>query len=367
MRQRNWAVVAALGMALAPGWVFALEPGKTEGWRKHHDAGWKAYQEGRIAEAETSLRAAEAIARTFPPRDPSLATTFDHLAWVFFAQDKTDEAESLARWALRWRDAVLPADHPDLAASLNTMACLYDAQGKYDEAEPLYRRSLEIEEKISGPEHPNVAAILDNLGTVHHNLVNLAEAERLYRRALAIREKIGVRRDLAPTLYNLAILLLDKEADDEAEALFKRSLEIRRETLGPEHPEVAEGLEGLGSLYAKQGKDDAAEPLLKQAVAVFEKAIGANHPRVAACLVKLAKVHCARGDHARAEPLGRRALGIFETTPGPPVLLGKLLEDYAALLRDRDRSAEAAAIEARVRAVRKKEEMRSSPRTAQVL
>ena len=111
----------------------------------------------------------------------------------------------------------------DLAQSLNTLACLLDAQGRLDEAEPLYQRALAIEEKVRGPEHPSVAALLDNLAALHHAQDHFARAETYYRRALAIREKIQNDRDLAPTVYNLAVLYFDQGAYPAAEPLFRRA------------------------------------------------------------------------------------------------------------------------------------------------
>ncbi len=92
MVRRFAAVVAVIGLSAAAT-AFAQAPR----WQADHDAGWKAYQEGRFEEAEKSLRAAEAEARTFGPNDPRLATTLDHLAWVLCAEGKPAEAEPLAR------------------------------------------------------------------------------------------------------------------------------------------------------------------------------------------------------------------------------------------------------------------------------
>src|SRR5262249_3126063 len=72
-------------------------------WQADHDAGWAAYKEGRFAEAEKLLGAAEKAARAFGENDPRLATTRDHLAWVRSADGRSAEAETLARSALAIR------------------------------------------------------------------------------------------------------------------------------------------------------------------------------------------------------------------------------------------------------------------------
>ena len=280
-------------------------------WEKEHGAGWAAYREGRLDEAEGHLKAAAREAKAFGADDPRTATTLDHLAWVRMARGDFAAAEPLARWALDCRQRVRPKDHPEVAESLNTMACLFDAQGKYAEAEPFYRRALEIEEKAKGPESPTVAALLDNLGTVLHAQGRLAAAEPLYRRALAIREKTSgpSGADLAPTLQNLGVLLLATNRPGEA------------------------------------------EPLLRRALAIREKNLGAGHPDVAETLARLAQIDADRGRLAEAERLYRRALAILEPNDGHPATL-EVLDSYALLLRRADRDDDADRVEARAQKLR---------------
>ena len=60
----------------------------------------------------------------------------------------------------------------------------------------------------------------------------------------------------------------------EAEPLYKRSLAIWEEALGPEHPNVATSLNNLAGLYRAQGRYDEAEPLHKRAMTIDEMALG---------------------------------------------------------------------------------------------
>ena len=173
IRKASWWLAGVVGLAALPG----LASGQAPRWQAEHDAGWNAYKEGRLDEAETRLRAAEKEARAFGENDPRLATTLDHLAWVLCAEGKANEGEPLAKRGLAIREKALGAEHPDVAKSLNTLACLADMQGKAAEAGPLYERCLAVSEKTQGPGSPNVAAVLDNLATVQHVLGKNAEAE----------------------------------------------------------------------------------------------------------------------------------------------------------------------------------------------
>ena len=166
IRKTRWLLAAVVTMACAPGSVYA----QATKWQAEHDAGWKAYKEGRLGDALTQLRAAEKEAETFGPNDPRLATTLDHLAWVLCGMGKASEGEPLAKRALAIREKALGGEHADVVKSLNTLACLYDMQGKPEKAKPIYERCLTLAEKVKGPADPSVAAVLDNLATIDHIL-----------------------------------------------------------------------------------------------------------------------------------------------------------------------------------------------------
>jgi tetratricopeptide (TPR) repeat protein len=177
--------MAIVGFAGAP--RYALAQGSK--WQADHDAGWKAYQEGRLDEAETRLRAAEKEAEGFGANDPRLATTLDHLSWVLCTEGKSAEAEPLAKRALAIREQALGAEHPDVATSLETLGWLYAKQGQLGEAEPLLKRALAIYEKTLGPDHPHVARCCAKLAHACCAQGRNDEAESCCKQALVIYEK----------------------------------------------------------------------------------------------------------------------------------------------------------------------------------
>lgn len=106
------------------------------------------------------------------------------------------------------------------------------------------------------------------------------EAEALYRRALDIRQtRLGPEHlHVAQSLNNLALLLKNQGKFAEAEPLYRRALDIRRTQLGPEKPEVAQSLNNLGMLLKDQGRFSEAEPLLRRALDICETQLGPDHP-----------------------------------------------------------------------------------------
>jgi tetratricopeptide (TPR) repeat protein len=53
------------------------------------------------------------------------------------------------------RQELLGSLHPSVATSLNNLALLYYSQGRYEEAEPLYLKALKIAEQLLEVDHPN--------------------------------------------------------------------------------------------------------------------------------------------------------------------------------------------------------------------
>jgi tetratricopeptide (TPR) repeat protein len=158
---------------------------------------------------------------------------------------------------------------------------------------------------------------------------------------------------LAGTLYRLAILRRQQGDFAEAEQLYRRALEIRERVQGPNHADVAMVLNNLAALEAAQGHYDAAQPLLERALAIRQTALGEDNVLTAESLSNLALLHAAKGDATAAEPLYQRALSILEKTNTPrPGDVARVLDNYAALLHETGRDADADALEARARVMR---------------
>lgn len=101
----------------------------------------------------------------------------------------------------------------------------------------------------------------------------------------------------------------------EAAASAQRQVQLLEAARGAGHPEVAEALNDLASLYMEQGDRKTAEPLLLRALKIFEAAHGPDHPDVAGTLLNLGVMHHFVQPE-KAEPLILRALRIFETKLG---------------------------------------------------
>ncbi len=123
--------------------------------------------------------------------------------------------------------------------------------------------------------------------------------------------------EAASLLFRTATYLYDYALYEQAEPLLLRTLHIRKQILGPTHPDVARTINNLARLYCMQGKFEQAEPLFQQALPIMELSMGLDHPDLALLLNNLANLSCMQGKYAQAEPLFLRSLHIREQAFGP--------------------------------------------------
>ena len=67
--------------------------------------------------------------------------------------------------------------------------------------------------------------------------------------------------EIATTLHDRAIRLRELGRHTQSEALFRQALELRTQTLGSTHADVAQTMNFLANLLHQQGRNAEAEPL----------------------------------------------------------------------------------------------------------
>ena len=132
-----------------------------------------------------------------------------------------------------------PSFHREHAAALNELSRMLIRQGDYARAEPVLKRLLLLA-RAKGDRHPDVATALAGIAVAKRGLGHHAAAELLYRNALQIREE-----SLAPdhmaivvTLEQLAETCAARASFAEALVHLQRALLRRERSLGSEHASV---------------------------------------------------------------------------------------------------------------------------------
>ena len=170
-----------------------------------------------------------------------------------------------------------------------------------------------------------------------------------------ILEQSFVFAEAASLLFRIARYLRDMALYEQAEPLFRRTLQMSEQIFGPDHPEVARSLDRLARLYSQQAKFEQAEQFAQRALAIREKHLGSNHVEVADSLEGLATIFGEQERPAEAEPLFRRAVQIWEQTEGPDYSqLASALDGWAICLIRQNHFDEAEALLQRALRIREK-------------
>ena len=157
----------------------------------------------------------------------------------------------------------------------------------------------------------------------------------------------------------------------EAEANYREALSIMR-SLESHQPDV---LNRLGAVYMLQGRYADAESVVMRSLTIIEKYRRPEYPYTADALRVLATNYTLQRKYTEAEPHYKRALMIGEdalahpeqavdpsaTAFGTSDFVAKLLTDYARLLKETGRDAEATAMETRAQDIRAKYSKEGKP------
>jgi tetratricopeptide (TPR) repeat protein len=112
-------------------------------------------------------------------------------------------------------------------------------------------------------------SLLGNLGIVHHWQDRDEEAKRCYRDALELALSLGDRREESVDRINLALLLLDEGALDEARAEFERALAIQRAAGHRQY--VGNTVGSLGSIDLVEGNTASARRRFEEVLGIFRE------------------------------------------------------------------------------------------------
>jgi len=201
------------------------------------------------------------------------------------------------------------------------------------------------------------ARLMDTMGLVYLRLGLYPQAEPLLRSGLEIRRRtLGPNHpDVAQSLQNLGILSWSQGKYPEAEPLFRSAIAIRERALGPDDPELAKSLNNLAIVYKTEGKYSQAEPLYLRSFKIMEKSLGPDNPDLASSLNNLASFYYDQKKYTSAEPLFRRSLQIKEKSLGsdhPDV--ASTLNNLGELMTSLNKNDEAELFYQRSLAIRKK-------------
>jgi eukaryotic-like serine/threonine-protein kinase len=247
---------------------------------------------GKVAEAETDLRAALALTEQAVGAGAAVgnrAQLLNDLGLVLNRADRFAEAEPLLREALRIAEQLYGDEHAEISSVLNALSQSIDGQGKVDEGIALLRRSVAICAKGQGDADRRGHAIaLNNLGFRLVREARYGEAEPLLRESLALWTALDPQHpDRAASLVNLGTLLLETGAPADALPLLREGLVLREKHMQPGSLPIETARSVLGACLAALGQSGEGLPLLQSSHTALLGLLGPQHRRTRDALRRL--------------------------------------------------------------------------------
>lgn len=215
------------------------------------------------------------------------------------------------------------------------LARLELARGALPVAESFAKQALDVRSRLLGPQSEGVASVLETLARIHRQDGRTITASALAERALAARSgadagsegKAATILGKARVLTLLARLELDQAGTVKATELANEALNLRRDLLGEDHPEVAGSLHLLGEIAVIEKRLEKAESYFEQALERWERFFGGAHPMVFQAVTSLAQLFAQQGRLTLAEQYHQRNLVALEGRYGAdhPILADTLL------------------------------------------
>jgi tetratricopeptide (TPR) repeat protein len=231
------------------------------------------------------------------------------------------------------------------------------ARGASVTARELLERGAERITTDLASQHALRATLMDTIGVIYRLLGLVDQSESLITQALSIRrEALGPEHpDVAASLDNLGQLARERTTYDVAERYHREALAMRRKLLGSSHPDLAESLNNLALALQERGHYDEAQSLGQEALVMRRQLLGADHPDVLTTLNLLASIEFARGRPSAAEPLHREVLASRRRVLGPDhPLVALSLNNVADVVAQTGRVAEAEPLFREALAIRRK-------------
>jgi len=117
----------------------------------------------------------------------------------------------------------------------------------------------------------------------------------------------------------------------EAEPLYRRSLTLDEEALGPNHPHVLLEMNNLGRLLDCLDRDAEAETLLRKAVAVAKASDQGSPDVLTTCLLTLAQVIRAEERDSEKQDILKQIISLNEHGTTSPITFASALVDLAGI------------------------------------
>ncbi len=327
VRRNRWPVTGAAALALA---LVAAVAGTSVGMVRARRAETAAQAEAEVAEevtrlltdlfaadnpyqygserptVEEILEAASQRLEEGKVRDPRVRRRLSRaLADLALAHGHFDQARDLLERAAGDLSSRAADSNDSLEIRLK-LATVDRQSGRLQEASDRLEELLPEARSRLGEKDPRLGLVLLELGLVQADLQRPRQSETWFRQALSVfRSSDAAPAELATSLSQLALV---SDEPEECLELAEEALELRRQVLAPDHPNIAHSLGTVARCALRRGDYLTAYGFHKEAAETYERALGPDNPRTAVEKSWLANAAAALGRFVEARALVEAAI-----------------------------------------------------------
>lgn len=238
--------------------------------------------------------------------DNGLETSFEYvsnlnsLAILYEDKSKLAEAEEVFLDAISILERLGEEYEDAVAGTKGNLARVYFNLGNYEKALEIQQEVEAVEREFYGEDSFIYGVGLVNMGRTHLYAGNNGKAEEAFLKALTTFEKAsdGGKKglDYGRTESLLSRLYVQTGQIDEAIKYGQSSIDTYKNTLGDDNYETAFPYSFLADAYMIYDELDKAEPLAEKAYDIRRKTLGTDHPLFARSSRQLAFVNWKKGN-----------------------------------------------------------------------
>ncbi|KAI5788603.1 hypothetical protein FPQ18DRAFT_262075 [Pyronema domesticum] len=193
--------------------------------------------------------------------------------------------------------------------------------GRYSESLKLYERARKLYAVLFGEENTKTLEAMHLMGYTFRFRGLLKEAQELEEKVLEVRRRtLGEEHpDTLRGMQNLAATYAELGGRlKEVQELEEKVLEVRRRTLGEEHPDTLRGMQNLAITYAELGgRVKEVQELREKVLEVRRRTLGEEHPDTLSSMQNLAITYAELGGRLKeVQELGEKILKVRRRTLG---------------------------------------------------
>ena len=231
-------------------------------------------------------------------KDAEAATLCIKLGKEYMRTVNYEEAVDMFSSAQRIRAALFGNSHPETAAAEVCIAEALERKGEYFKAIKYLSRALGTYEQNKGGAHPDAFSTAMKIAAIQSHQVDYYDrALDCYEKSLAIKmEMLGLDHpSTAMTISNMAAVYKNKGDLTRALEHYTRALTIRRKTLGDRHQDTATAISNVADMYRIDGDLNKALQYLLWALDIRKDVLGERNRITVDTLYNIAIIYKKAG------------------------------------------------------------------------